>query len=291
VGFEHPGGYGQFLLTEARNVHVLPVDFPLWVAPLIEPLAVCVRAMRRLGGEKRGAGEARSTGVPPVSRMGVSPMQRQPLEQTPTSQPPVSETATPCVGHGQDARETHGRDARATEAPALILGDGPIGLLMLLLLRRAGAEVALVGGRPARLAIASAMGASDVMNYHDAGDMERLASRNGTFNIVVEASGGPSAMPTAMRSAGRGAKLLVIGDYGQTKADFPWNQLLHQELELIGSNASAGAWPEAIALAVGGDLPLDRLVIHRLPAHDFARAIDLTRTDRSAVKVVIEWPR
>jgi len=48
----------------------------------------------------------RSTGVPPVSRMGVSPMQSQPTDKTPASRQ---------NHHGQDARETHGRDARATE--------------------------------------------------------------------------------------------------------------------------------------------------------------------------------
>jgi len=47
VGFEHPGGYGVFLITEAANVHVLPDDLPMPVATLVEPLAVCVRAMRR----------------------------------------------------------------------------------------------------------------------------------------------------------------------------------------------------------------------------------------------------
>ncbi|HEY3341448.1 MAG TPA: alcohol dehydrogenase catalytic domain-containing protein, partial [Anaerolineae bacterium] len=49
VGFEHPGGYGQYLITEAHNVQTLPADFPFATATLIEPLAVCVRAMHRLG--------------------------------------------------------------------------------------------------------------------------------------------------------------------------------------------------------------------------------------------------
>ena len=49
VGFEHPGGYGQYLLTEARNVHPLPEDFPPTTAALIEPLAVCVRGWAACG--------------------------------------------------------------------------------------------------------------------------------------------------------------------------------------------------------------------------------------------------
>ena len=49
----------------------------------------------------------RSTGILPVSRMGVSPMQSQPVGETPAPRPD---------GHGRDARETHGQDARVTDA-------------------------------------------------------------------------------------------------------------------------------------------------------------------------------
>src|SRR5512140_1427907 len=55
VGFEHPGGYGEYLVTEARNVQPLPDDFPLPVAALIEPLAVAVRAFRRMRVEDPSA--------------------------------------------------------------------------------------------------------------------------------------------------------------------------------------------------------------------------------------------
>jgi len=65
----------------------------------------------------------RGTGVPPVSRMGVSPMQPLPLDQTSTSQPNANETATPYAEHGRDAHATHGRDARATPlvTPGLVV--------------------------------------------------------------------------------------------------------------------------------------------------------------------------
>jgi threonine dehydrogenase-like Zn-dependent dehydrogenase len=230
VGFEHAGGYGQYFLTEAGLVQTLPDDFPLWTATLIEPLAVCVRAMRRLRAE-------------------------------------------PCRS-------------------ALVLGDGPIGLLMLLLLKRSGAEqVVVAGGRPTRLKLAKELGATTVLNYHDSGDFtNRLGSLGeAPFAAVIEAAGSGEAMSAAMNVAPRGGKILVVGDYGSTKADFPWNQVLHTELELIGSNASAGAWPQAVHLAVTRALPLERLISKRLSASAFGQALDLTRNDRDIVKVVIEW--
>jgi threonine dehydrogenase-like Zn-dependent dehydrogenase len=230
VGFEHPGGYAQYLLTEAANVQPLPADLPFATAALIEPLAVCVRAMRRLG------------------------------------EYPVH---------------------------VLIFGDGPIGLLMTSLLARAGAEVSLVGGRARRLALAAEFGAQRTWNYHTTSDA--LVSQIGQsyphgVAAIVEATGSVSALHSALELVGREGRVLVLGDYGHSRADFPWNFLLHREVMLLGSNASAGAWPLAVELAVTGQVPLERLVTHRLPAQEFQRGVDLTRRGGDEViKVVLNW--
>ena len=60
----------------------------------------------RGAGEQRDAGVNRSTGILPVSRMGVSPMQTLSGEQTSPSQSHADEIATSCAGHGRDARAT-----------------------------------------------------------------------------------------------------------------------------------------------------------------------------------------
>ncbi|MBE3133428.1 MAG: hypothetical protein IMZ55_08130, partial [Acidobacteria bacterium] len=99
-----------------------------------------------------------------------------------------------------------------------------------------------------------------------------------------------AAMEAALRLAGAGGTVLVVGDYGPARAEFPWNRLLHRELTLVGSNASAGAWPEAVRLASDGGLPLGRLVSARMPAERFAEAVALVRSRRDdVVKVVLEW--
>jgi 2-desacetyl-2-hydroxyethyl bacteriochlorophyllide A dehydrogenase len=226
VGFEHPGGYGQYLITEARNLQILPNDFPMTTAALIEPLAVAVRGMNRL-------------------------------------------------------------DTLDSEKPVLIIGDGPIGLLVLMLMVRRGAkEITLAGGRPYRLDLATELGASRTVNYH--GKNSLLPEKH--FSTIVEASGSSAAMKTAFDVMTPGGKILVLGDYKTAKADFPWNQILHREITLIGSNASNGAWPEAAKLAVEGKIPLAKLMTQRISADDFAKGIELMQSRRGdVIKVVMEW--
>ncbi len=224
VGFEHPGGYAQYLLTEARNLRMLPAGFLMHQAALIEPLAVCERAMARAGN---------------------SAVQR-----------------------------------------ALVMGDGPIGLLACALLRRAGAhEVVCCGGRTNRLAVAKTLGAHRARNYHDAG----TAAEPGSYDLVVEASGSASGMEAALAACAHDATLLVVGDYGATRASFAWNTLLHRELRVVGSNASAGGWDEAVRAAATGEVALGALVSKVLPAPEFADAVETVKNDRNVVKVVLDW--
>jgi threonine dehydrogenase-like Zn-dependent dehydrogenase len=228
VGFEHPGGYGEHFLTEAKNIRLLPAGFPLDAAALIEPLAVCVRGMKRLRLE----------------------------------------------------------DKRS----ALVIGDGPLGLLFISLLKLENVQdIVCAGGRPARLEMALSLGADRIFNYHnDAEDVSKALGK-ASFQTVIEASGTASGMKTALNCAAGRGKILVIGDYGANRADFPWNMLLHNELELIGSNASADAWDEAVRLAVSCKVPLRRLISASFQAYDFANAIRMARESREAVKIMLDW--
>ncbi|MGI6494864.1 MAG: zinc-dependent alcohol dehydrogenase [Kiritimatiellia bacterium] len=231
VGFEHPGGYGEFFLTEPHLLLPVPGHADPAAATLLEPLAVAVRGLRR----------ARIPGAPSNVR-----------------------------------------------SPALVIGDGPIGLLLAMLLHAAGVkEIALAGGRPARLAAGRRLGASKTFNYHET-PLGRIAGESG---FIAEASGSADALDAAVDLAPHGARILVIGDYGPACARFAWNTVLHKELELVGSNASHGAWTEAVRLAFDAEppLPLARLVTHVFPVDEFEAAFDTARHVREAIKVVLAW--
>lgn len=240
VGFEHSGGYAQYFVTEAENLRILPDEYDLSHAALIEPLAVCVHGLARL-------------------REGGVMLSRQTLRRS-----------------------------------VLILGDGPIGLLSVALFAAKGhTNIVLMGGRDNRLALAGQLGAGATVNYHTLGGqliegIQALGQRD--YGVVIEASGSGAALEAAVALAGRQARVLVIGDYGQSRANFHISMLQHREMELLGSNASAGAWDDAVAMATCGKVPLERLITHRLPASDFAKGIALMSSrSPDAIKVVLEW--
>lgn len=178
--------------------------------------------------------------------------------------------------------------------PTLVFGDGPIGLLCTRVLKQRGfGPLTLVGGRATRLALAREFGADATVNYHELSEPLGEALRHVTgreFAQVIEASGSASAMTAAMELAEPEGRVLVLGDYGLERAAFRWSDLLHREHVLIGSNASAGAWPEAVGLAARNPTLQAPLVTHRLPAAEFRKGIELMQQrDPAVVKIVLVW--
>jgi len=103
----------------------------------------------------------RSTGVPPVGRMGVSPMQLQPVDQSFISQPQANEILVPYDHHRPDARGTHGQDARATHNAGGTSASRCCGDALSTRLAGAGVIVDAIGGTgivgPLRPALARAV--------------------------------------------------------------------------------------------------------------------------------------
>lgn len=228
VGFEHPGGYGEYFITQADKIISLPTGVSLEIGALIEPLAVGVRGVNKL-----------------------SPVQ----------------------------------------GPAIVIGDGTIGLLLLLKFK--GVEdVTLVGGREGRLNLAMELGASRIFNYHraDGPVPEYIASQNlHPFATIVEAATSSDATRLASLTAKNEAKILLIGNYVDKHTEIDLLEFLHKEFQLIGSNASAGAWEEAVEIAATGKLPLEKIISEVFQAEDYENAMAAARNSRNSVKTLIKW--
>jgi L-iditol 2-dehydrogenase len=168
-----------------------------------------------------------------------------------------------------------------------VVGDGPLGLLALLLLRTvAPAELVLVGGRPARSAFGPRCGATGVVA---AGDQAGLADLAGRFDTVVEATNQPSGAATALALLRRGgtAVLLGISGAGQPAID-PDVVALNQLRVQGGFAASRAAWRWVTGLYAEGIFDPAPLVTHRFGLDEVEAAFAaLTGPDGDAVKVLV----
>lgn len=178
-----------------------------------------------------------------------------------------------------------------------VIGDGPIGLLLLQVARAAGAAaVALVGADDARLALGARLGAVAVIDARTCADIPAAlcAALGAPPDVLLEASGAAAGVAAAIASAAPGALIVLQGLCGASAAaaaaagapPFDLDRVVVNDLTLRGAVGSPGLWPAAIALLESGAVDAAALVTHVLPLADFARALELVRS-RAAIKLLL----
>jgi threonine dehydrogenase-like Zn-dependent dehydrogenase len=168
-----------------------------------------------------------------------------------------------------------------------VVGDGPLGLLALLLLRTASpAELVLVGGRPARSALGLRSGATTVVAADDPAGLAALAAR---FDAVVEATNDPAGAATALALLRRGGTAVLLGISGSGRATIDPDTVTLNQLRVQGAfAASRAAWRWVVGLYASGTLDPAPLITHRFGLEQVDTAFaTLTTPDGNAVKILV----
>jgi L-iditol 2-dehydrogenase len=101
----------------------------------------------------------------------------------------------------------------------LVLGSGPVGINAIILsLMRGALRVLCIGAPDNRLESASESGASEVLNFENHNESERLQwileRTNGRgADVTIEATGAPEAVAQAMRFTRDAGRVVVVGQY------------------------------------------------------------------------------
>jgi L-iditol 2-dehydrogenase len=171
----------------------------------------------------------------------------------------------------------------------LVCGAGPIGLVSLLAALAAGAgAVTVTDVLPARLEVARRMGATATFCVA-AGSLEDAVARGELPRprVVLECSGAPPSLRTALRVAEAGGAVVLVG-MGPPSVEVELLSAACREVDVRGVFRYANRYPAALSLVASRRLDLTPLVTHRFPLRDSLEAFDVAHSMRDgAIKVVI----
>jgi len=180
----------------------------------------------------------------------------------------------------------------------VIMGDGAIGLYLLQVCQVKGAStVIVVGGVENRLRKAEELGASATINALTSKDLSKhlkdllkKLNHGKLANIVIEATGNPKAVDTALDIVEPGGHITLLGlGFAGKKADLDLDKVVLKNLSIKGSLSSSGAmWPETIALIESGKVDPAKIISHKFPLEKFSLAVEtLDKKLDNVLKVVI----
>ncbi len=181
----------------------------------------------------------------------------------------------------------------------LTIGQGPIGIILSVLARRAGATVITSDLYPERLRIAKSLGFEHMIDasQQDAVRAVREQTEGRGADAVILAVGSNGLIRPAMEAARPGGRVLLFAQTQHGEVVVDPAAICVDEKALVGSySASVDLQEESVSFVMNREMDLERLISHRFPLQESAHALELAAHPQPAsMKVVIQpgstWKR
>jgi L-iditol 2-dehydrogenase len=172
-----------------------------------------------------------------------------------------------------------------------VLGCGPIGLLIIRLLRLSGADpIYAFDCFPWRAAKAKEWGASEAWTLdHDPVEMIRDVTEGRGTDVVFEAAWADQSIAQAAEMARLGGRVVLVGIPSDDRILMKHSTARRKGLTIMMSRRMKHTYPRAIHLASTGKIDVDTLISHRFPLADANKAFALNISYAEGVhKIVID---
>ena len=177
----------------------------------------------------------------------------------------------------------------------LVIGQGPIGIMLASLAVRSGANVLTSDLYEARHRIAAGFGMTHPIDAskHDVIALTRAASDGRGADAVILAVAGDTLIETAMNAVRPGGKVMLFAQTQHGEAMIDPAAICVDEKMLMGSySASVDVQAEGVSIAFQGyrnGYDLTSLISHRFPLERAAEAIEFASQPKAeSMKVMIE---
>jgi L-iditol 2-dehydrogenase len=175
----------------------------------------------------------------------------------------------------------------------LVMGQGPIGLLLMMLSKLAGATVIASDPIPERRSKSLSLGADLAVDPREGklAEIVRAHTSGRGADVVLAAVPLPSALTDALANARPGGRILLFAQNDpQMRIEFPAAAVGVEEKEILGSySAAVDRQEESAQLVFSRRLPVRELISHRFSLEDMDRGLHLAaHPTADSLKVVIQ---
>ena len=173
----------------------------------------------------------------------------------------------------------------------LISGAGPIGIMAAAVARHAGARFVVVTDvNEYRLELARKLGATIALNIREGSlaDVQAQLGMQEGFDVGLEMSGSPTALPGMIDAMCHGGKIAVLG-IPAGPIDIDWNKVVFNMLTIKGiyGREMYETWYMMSVMLQSG-LDLKPIITHRFPYSDWEQGFAVMATGQSG-KVILDW--
>jgi L-iditol 2-dehydrogenase len=147
------------------------------------------------------------------------------------------------------------------KSPALVVGAGMIGLLIVQVLRAAECSPIFVADiDDSRLRLAQEVGAHTALSakLDVAAQVEKLTGGAGV-DVAIEAVGQTDSVKAAIESVRKGGTVVLVGNIAP-EVTLPLQKIVTRQIRIQGSCASSGEYPRAIELLARGVIQVKKLI-------------------------------
>ena len=170
----------------------------------------------------------------------------------------------------------------------LVMGAGPIGALLVLVARYAGArEIVVTDILDGPLAFARTIGADHTVNVSTADALKDYEAGKGYFDVAFEAAGQGATVVKAVQIVRPRGAIVLVGQ-GAT-AELPVSTVVTKEIDLKGSFRFDSEFALAVDLVASGRIDVAPLLSAVIPVSEAVAAFDLALDKSRSIKVQLAF--
>jgi L-iditol 2-dehydrogenase len=182
------------------------------------------------------------------------------------------------------------------EDVVVILGQGPIGLLFTMLVKRSGATMIATDAMPYRRELATRFGAAAAFDPRDPSLLSRIMEMTGGrgADLVIVAASASGIVEQAVRYSRPGSRILLFAQTShQERIEVSGADVCVGERAIFGSySASVDLQKDSAELVFSGALPVEDLVSHRFALNEIRLGITLAlHPEPKSLKIIVQPQR